>query len=607
MNISPFILTFILIALILFTNLKTAVVWGIDSSLSSSNNTNFSSINSDSNRSNTVSNSVDVVDVVNVTTGAKIYEGFKKLESPPPEKTIDKESFSEPFEQALEETKDKIATLEANIPAGDVARFNARDVLGSSFPIEANSTLPSNSSQAFEIKQLPQNNVSNINQSSSAQIQDIQSASISKIISKNWKGLDINEAARDFKFVPPDITLAAGPDHIVQIVHSAMKIWNKNGQEIKTIFLDDFYRHDNDHSLSDPIILYDQSTGRWFSAIMEVSHKEISPGNIDKCYLGCSIRTAVSTSSDPTSEWKIVNIPYGKNFPDYPMIGVNNNNFVFGVNVFRQPDQTYLGTQAVIIDKNSLVQETTSIPIYRSPFYGEYYTIYPITSDTDCMYMQANDYDIRFSLPSSVDNVILFNVCGSPSTNDIKINTYKIPIPNSLLPSDARQPNYVQADTDLLKIRGPVYFNNTIISAFNYSCDNDQGDHQSCIRLLKIETDGTNYRTTVKTLSPNDADVFYPSLSLAKDGKVIMIFGTSSQMIYPSILAAIFDKDFKNIQVIPLMVGTGNTNVYGDTRPRFGDYFASAVDPIDGSVWMAGEYGDKNLPNEWSTYIGNLS
>ena len=59
-----------------------------------------------------------------------------------------------------------------------------------------------------------------------------------------------------------------------------------------------------------------------------------------------------------------------------------------------------------------------------------------------------------------------------------------------------------------------------------------------------------------------------------------------------------------------LVKGNGNTNfisVPDRDGKRFGDYFTAINDPIDESVWMSGEYGNKNIHQRWSTYIGNIS
>ena len=54
----------------------------------------------------------------------------------------------------------------------------------------------------------------------------------------------------------------------------------------------------------------------------------------------------------------------------------------------------------------------------------------------------------------------------------------------------------------------------------------------------------------------------------------------------------------------------------------YGDYFGSAIDPVDGSVWLSGQYVDDSVPlpdnilsdelrrtqdKTWSTMIANVS
>lgn len=77
----------------------------------------------------------------------------------------------------------------------------------------------------------------------------------------------------------------------------------------------------------------------------------------------------------------------------------------------------------------------------------------------------------------------------------------------------------------------------------------------------------------------------------------------------------ILDKDFNMLQNTLLVKGDGNTNNQTkdkkvkeiQTEERFGDYFTAVTDPIDGSVWISGEYGNKTIENAWSTYVGNVS
>ena len=555
---------------------------------------------------NTGNATTQLSSVTNFSQIAEDYATSKRLESTPSLRVIDKEATLQEFEENAELLKENLDRFEVEIPSAEKLSFNVQDILGS------NSTAVNNSIQ-FSGTEMLDENISNSTQSNLVQDLDMPMATTSNSnILKSWRGLDIIEAGeRDGISQPPDVTLAVGPDHVVQMVHSAARIWDKNGQEIQTAFLADFFNRDQFHTLSDPVVMYDPSTERWFSVIMEIS--SLLPN--DDCVYNCFIDVATSESSDPTGLWKIFRIPFGKVVPDYPMIGISDDKFVFGVNLFGPREA--LGTQAVVMDKNNMIQNNTDVTYSYSPIYEEYYTIYPVSSsNTDCMYMEANDYsglpDISFT-----EGIALFEVCGNPTTNNLEINVNRIPILTSYLPPEADQPSSskgerIIGDTDLSKIRGPIYINNTIISAFTVRCSNENNDPQSCIRIIRTGLNESNYNSTVIDVSANDAHLFYPALSIDKDGNIVMVMGTSNREIYPSGLVATLDPNMNNLEIIPIIQGTANTNPVKteDYRPRSGDYFTAVQDPIDGSVWVSGEYGDKDVPDtplKWSTYVANIS
>jgi hypothetical protein len=524
------------------------------------------------NNQNNITSSIEVIGSNNVSNSAKQYDEFQKFESALPGKVIDMEEFED---ENIEKLKEDIERFESSVPPGKVMTFDVKELLDSNRTQIQNITLSNSSQTQYNIKK--------------------------------WEGMNSKTASSaEGSMVPPDITLAVGPDHVVQMVHSTMKIWDKNGNENFTLFLDDFFKSKKPYRLGDPIVLYDHLNEKWFSVIMDYSPKTFANGSKERCHSDCFLRVAVSTDKDPTKPWNIYRIPFGKNFPDFPMVGINNDKFAIGVNIFKNIGG-YLGTQAVIIDKKDLLNNDT-LSIYRSPFFSNYYTIVPVTSNTKCLYMEANNWDLTTTY---VNGIVLYEVCGNPSTNNVSLNKKEIDMQSILLPPKAVQPNYISSETDAAKIRSPIYFNNTIISGVNYSCD--QGGYlTSCIGLLKIKVNESLPFVDFLGVSPGDNyHVFYPALSLNKDGNLVMIYGLSSSETYPSLLVMILDQNFNFLYNNLLIKGDGNTNSlsFPDRRTgeRFGDYFTAITDPIDKSVWMSGEYGNKNIPEKWSTYIGNIS
>jgi hypothetical protein len=50
--------------------------------------------------------------------------------------------------------------------------------------------------------------------------------------------------------------------------------------------------------------------------------------------------------------------------------------------------------------------------------------------------------------------------------------------------------------------------------------------------------------------------------------------------------------------------GLAAENLSPNRRNRYGDYFAAALDPLDASVWIFGEYGQTN--NQSGMWLGHI-
>src|SRR5262249_45598839 len=112
---------------------------------------------------------------------------------------------------------------------------------------------------------------------------------------------------------PPDVQVAAGPTAIVEMVNAAYSIWGRSGRLLAAGRLGTLYsspRGDDRRGdqLTDPRVLFDTRSGRWFSTLIDVTRREAL--------------VAVSDSSDPTAGWKVTANPFspdlGGTCPDQP-------------------------------------------------------------------------------------------------------------------------------------------------------------------------------------------------------------------------------------------------------------------------------------------------
>jgi len=119
---------------------------------------------------------------------------------------------------------------------------------------------------------------------------------------------------------PPDVTVAAGPNHVVELVNVIGGIWTKEGSFVRSLNLSSIFNTGRD-SLSDPKILYDALSGRWFASIAD----EITN----------SVVVAVSATNDPTAGWTSYRINQESGyFPDQPKLGISSSVVVVSANVY---------------------------------------------------------------------------------------------------------------------------------------------------------------------------------------------------------------------------------------------------------------------------------
>jgi len=89
-------------------------------------------------------------------------------------------------------------------------------------------------------------------------------------------------------YEPPDVQVAAGPGFVVEMVNLAAQVWRTSAgsasQPVQTIGLESFFRSAGSDRLTDPRVLYDTLSGRWFASVSDID--------------GSSVLLAVSQGAD---------------------------------------------------------------------------------------------------------------------------------------------------------------------------------------------------------------------------------------------------------------------------------------------------------------------
>src|ERR1700687_2669460 len=139
-------------------------------------------------------------------------------------------------------------------------------------------------------------------------------------------------------WIPPDCTMAAGPNHVMLSVNSSVAVYNKTGggpilMRPLTVWFNNVIQG---ATIFDPKLLFDQHTGRWVLLAVAVSQ---NPNK--SAYL-----LSVAATTNPLGPWRNYSLnamldgsTATNNWADFPALGVDagnlyitSNQFAFGGN-----------------------------------------------------------------------------------------------------------------------------------------------------------------------------------------------------------------------------------------------------------------------------------
>src|SRR5215218_10430194 len=183
----------------------------------------------------------------------------------------------------------------------------------------------------------------------------ISSPSALAEIKASTVGTPVDPQAR---VAPPDTTGDVGPNHYVQWVNLRYSIYTltrdvnnqisgfnlvpgfpKNGNVVWQGF-GGRCASDND---GDPIVQYDQLADRWVLTQFAVSGQP---------YTQC---VAVSTGPDPTGTYYRYSYSFGRDFNDFPKMGVWSDGYYITYNMFRSGAGTFKGANVCALERDKML------------------------------------------------------------------------------------------------------------------------------------------------------------------------------------------------------------------------------------------------------------
>jgi len=444
--------------------------------------------------------------------------------------------------------------------------------------------------------------------------------------SAGFEALDNNDNANVSGFIvtPPDPQLAVGPRHVFEMVNIIGRIYTRTGGVVQTFTLASFFGVPAGYSDTDPKVLYDALSGRWFASY--VSLVDNGGSNSDEGRL----HIAVSQTNDPTGPWYLYDAVYAKVFPDYAGIGLTNDKFTVSSNVFDidGPPQPvtpgcssggYCGEQTIVFEKADLLAGAPApavcgpsanvgacfLPASGPPFNAGRFTVRPAHSLSP-----VNDqYLATFDL-STVNQLTLIRVTGTPDAGDVaEASSTNLSIINQNDPPASTTAGGGSIDSGDSRLLEAIWREGHLWSSASAACI-PAGDSvaRSCAHLVEVET-ATNTITQDIMFGATGEYFSWPAVRTDGSGDLYVSLTHTSPIIFAEARASgRLASDPPNTMSGSVLLRAGDVL---HTSGRWGDYLGAAVDPnFPDCVWLVGEYA-KNTPFssawDWGTFIAATS
>jgi hypothetical protein len=400
---------------------------------------------------------------------------------------------------------------------------------------------------------------------------------------------------------PPDPQIAAGPTSLLEMVNSSGSVWTKTGTRTSIFDLNVFFKLPMGYTFSDPRVLYDAISGRWFANGVAFTQA-----------LGSRIVFGVSDSNDPAGTWHIYFAGDSSNvLHDQPKIGVSTDKVAISFNDFLS-GALFLGQSTYVFSKAAMLAGASSIPGGAIGPDSTRVSIVPAIqlTATATEYMTYNNSDCGYSgCNRGYPAVGVVSITGDPAAGTLAWNESDPAIAGTSGPPMADQKGVpASIDTNDDRFLTTVWAGGNLWTVGNDTCT-PPGDvaARPCPRLIQVSTSSMTVNQNFD-LGRTGTDFFFPAVHLDSAGDMYLVYNVSSL------------SDYVGVRITgqpagspPQVVSTPQTIRPGDGLytcfARWGDYSGAALDPSTPSdVWVAGEYAGASINNcEWATFVARLT
>jgi hypothetical protein len=398
---------------------------------------------------------------------------------------------------------------------------------------------------------------------------------------------------------PPDVQVAAGSGYVVEVVNTAMRVWlaaDGAPAELSTRPLDAVFGRGSD-DLTDPRILYDAPSARWFASISDVAQH--------------AVLLAVSADGDPSGSWSAFSFQAKSDCLDQPRLGISDDVVVLAADLFAsctEADLAPVGDEVWTVNKAQLLAGSASPDVATFGPTTAYETLTPVQS----LSPTSTEYLVSVDEPAS--NVAhLLTVRGIPP-GPVTIEEIATPSISPLSPPPrALEPSTVVGRTATIatnddRVLDASWEHGRLWFPADTGCV-PAGDValRACARVAELSTT-TGALDWQEDIGVAGEYTFFPAARPDASGNVVVVYGESASSRAPEVVVAARTPD--GAVARPVVIGaSGGSAGSRLTNRRWGDYFGIARDPSNPTaLWAAGETWKAGVAGgSWTSAVASVS
>jgi probable HAF family extracellular repeat protein len=403
---------------------------------------------------------------------------------------------------------------------------------------------------------------------------------------------------------PPDTSVAAGPNHVVEVVNSSLAFFDKTtGARLFQQSLQDFFAPVGGGQFVGEVgVTYDELVGRFVVSTND--------GQAPSSFLD----VALSNDSNPLDGFTKLHIDMTESSPsgplraDFPRVaGWNADAYVFAVNMVSRVDAAFDHVQLLVLDKSLMT--VRHIDLDGKQFANLTPAIMHGSLLGDPLWLvETGQVDhTGFSHGGNTLRVVkMTDVLSATPT----FQSFDIPVSPFASPPSATQPGNGTIDSGDTSLLNAAWRDGRLVTAQTVGSNGD-----ARVRWYEFNTSGASPTLTQSgEINQGKAvNTYYPSIEIAANGDLGMTFTESSGSEFMAMyVTGRTLTDPAGEMRAPVLVRAGVANYSfggpnGSSAPA-GDYSGISVDPSNGTAfWVSNQYATAASAINWGTTIGNFS